>query len=173
MQRAVRAPAAADRRGTSGAGRSILQIVLSNRFSYAISSESRNPAVVTSAVRAPLRSISALVANVVPWMTRSSAEAGIPASARIAVVPQSPPLPARRASSAALSRSSAPAAPAQVGERAADIDGQASGSSHGGGFQLRSKRLRYRKYRGGAPAGQRFANQGETRMTDRPAGDNR
>ena len=40
----------------------------SKRLSVRVSITSRNPAVVTSAVGAPRRSISALVARVVPWM---------------------------------------------------------------------------------------------------------
>ena len=56
------------RRGTSGGGRSILTSYCSKRFSCRISTVSRNPSVVTSAVRAPLRSMIALVASVVPWM---------------------------------------------------------------------------------------------------------
>jgi hypothetical protein len=40
----------------------------SKRFSWRISIVSRNPSVVTSAVFAPLRSMIALVARVVPWM---------------------------------------------------------------------------------------------------------
>ena len=56
------------RRGTSGGGRSMLTSYCSKRFSCRISIVSRKPSVVTSAVLAPLRSISALVASVVPWM---------------------------------------------------------------------------------------------------------
>ena len=56
------------RRGTSGGGRSMLTSYCSNRFSCRISIVSRKPSVVRSAVFAPLRSISALVARVVPWM---------------------------------------------------------------------------------------------------------
>ena len=47
---------------------------------------SRKPWVVISAVRAPLRSISALVASVVPWMMIESAEAGMRASASTALI---------------------------------------------------------------------------------------
>ena len=55
----------------------------SKRLSVPISMESRNPSVVTSAVRAPLRSISALVASVVPWIT-SATSSGATALASIA-----------------------------------------------------------------------------------------
>src|SRR6185437_14967105 len=54
------------RRGTSGGGSSILTSYCSKRFSWRISTVSRNPSVVRSAVLAPLRSMSALVASVVP-----------------------------------------------------------------------------------------------------------
>ena len=60
------------RRGTSGGGRSMLMSYCSKRFSWRISTTSRNPSVVSSAVFAPLRSISALVASVVPWMMSST-----------------------------------------------------------------------------------------------------
>ena len=51
--------------------------------------ESRNPSVVTKAVFAPLRSINALVARVVPWKTSVTAEAGTLACASTAVAPSS------------------------------------------------------------------------------------
>ena len=60
------------RRGTSGTGFSMSMSYCSKRLSVPISMESRNPSVVTSAVRAPLRSISALVARVVPWITSAT-----------------------------------------------------------------------------------------------------
>ena len=41
----------------------------------AISNEYRQPRVAITAVRAPLRSIRAFVASVVPWMIRPSAAA--------------------------------------------------------------------------------------------------
>ena len=41
--------------------------------------ESRNPSVATNAVFAPLRSINALVAKVVPWITRPSSDGCTPA----------------------------------------------------------------------------------------------
>ena len=53
-------------RGTSGSGFSMKMSYCSKRFSCAISIESRKPSVVTSAVFAPLRSMMALVASVVP-----------------------------------------------------------------------------------------------------------
>ena len=69
------------RRGTSGGGRSILTSYCSKRFSWRISTTSRNPSVVKSAVLAPLRSISALVASVVPWMIKPTALGSTPAAA--------------------------------------------------------------------------------------------
>ena len=71
------------RRGTSGTGFSMSMSYCSKRLSVPISMESRNPSVVTSAVRAPLRSISALVASVVPWIT-SATSSGATALASIA-----------------------------------------------------------------------------------------
>ena len=55
-------------RGISGGGSVMFRSYCSKRLSVRISITSRKPAVVTSAVRAPRRSISALVARVVPWM---------------------------------------------------------------------------------------------------------
>ena len=52
--------------GTSGTGFSMSISYCSKRLSVPISMESRKPSVVIRAVRAPLRSISALVASVVP-----------------------------------------------------------------------------------------------------------
>src|SRR4029453_1829242 len=63
----------------------------SKRCSQAISSESRNPAVVISAVAAPLRSINALVASVVPCTTSPTSPGGHLASARIARTPSMTP----------------------------------------------------------------------------------
>jgi hypothetical protein len=57
-------------RGTSGSGFSMKMSYCSKRFSCAISIESRKPWVVTSAVSAPLRSMMALVARVVPCTIR-------------------------------------------------------------------------------------------------------
>ena len=48
----------------------------SKRFSNPISRMSRNPRVVRNAVRAPLRSMRALVARVVPW-TKTATSAGV------------------------------------------------------------------------------------------------
>ena len=54
---------------------------MSYRFWRPISSTSRKPAVVTKAVRAPLRSRMALVAIVVAWMTAdTSAKESSPAA---------------------------------------------------------------------------------------------
>jgi hypothetical protein len=55
-------------RGTSGDGFTMKMSYCSKRCSKAISIESRKPSVTTSAVLAPLRSMMALVASVVPWM---------------------------------------------------------------------------------------------------------
>ena len=63
----------------------------SKRFSCAISTESRKPSVTTSAVRAPLRSISALVASVVPWMTRPISPGAAPARPSAVPMPSSTP----------------------------------------------------------------------------------
>jgi hypothetical protein len=48
---------------------------------------SRKPRVVTSAVRAPFRSIRALVKSVVPWRTCETAAGGVPAWASTASMP--------------------------------------------------------------------------------------
>ena len=53
-------------RGTSGCGLTMLMSYWSKRLSSAISMTSRKPSVAISAVRAPLRSMMALVASVVP-----------------------------------------------------------------------------------------------------------
>src|SRR5215471_16428370 len=63
----------------------------SKRCSQAISSESRKPAVVIRAVLAPLRSIRALVASVVPCTTRPISDGGHLASARMARTPSMTP----------------------------------------------------------------------------------
>ena len=57
-------------RGTSGSGLAIWRSYSSYLRSRPISSVSRKPAVVMRPVRAPLRSISALVKSVVAWTTR-------------------------------------------------------------------------------------------------------
>ena len=69
-------------RGTSGAGGSMKRSYMSYRPSRPISRASRNPAVVRSPVLAPLRSISALVASVVPWMRAATLAGPRPASWR-------------------------------------------------------------------------------------------
>src|ERR1051325_8905159 len=63
----------------------------SKRCSQAISSESRKPSVVTRAVRAPLRSMRALVASVVPGTTRPTSAGGHLASARMDRTPSITP----------------------------------------------------------------------------------
>src|SRR6266545_4614137 len=67
-------------RGTCGAGGSMKRSYMSYRPSRPISRASRNPAVVRRPVLAPLRSISALVASVVPWMRAATLAASRPAS---------------------------------------------------------------------------------------------
>src|SRR6476659_9822113 len=74
-------------RGTSGAGLTMKMSYCSKRCSKAISFESRKPSVTTSAVRAPLRSMIALVASVVPWMTMPRSPGLAPDSFRIWVMP--------------------------------------------------------------------------------------
>src|SRR5215510_8918365 len=52
---------------------------------------SRRPSVVTNAVRAPLRSISAFVARVVPWTKTATSDGGSPAAASTRRIPSSTP----------------------------------------------------------------------------------
>src|SRR5262245_34611929 len=52
---------------------------------------SRIPSVVTNAVRAPLRSMSALVARVVPWTKTETSDGGRPAVASTRRMPSSTP----------------------------------------------------------------------------------
>src|SRR5215831_517575 len=52
---------------------------------------SRSPSVVTNAVRAPLRSMRALVARVVPWTKTETSDGGSPAAARTRRMPSSTP----------------------------------------------------------------------------------
>ena len=61
----------------------------SNRLSEPISSTSRKPSVVTNRVSAPRRSITALVASVVPWMMRPISANPIPAALQAAATPSS------------------------------------------------------------------------------------
>src|SRR5438270_3856004 len=74
-------------RGTSGGGFCMKMSYCSKRCSKAISIESRKPSVTTSAVLAPLRSMIALVARVVPWMIRPRSSGLAPDSFRIPVMP--------------------------------------------------------------------------------------
>ena len=76
-------------RGTSGVGRSMLMSYCSKRSSCAISSASRCPAVVRSAVVAPLRSIRAFVASVVPWMISPISPGPAPARPSTSAMPLS------------------------------------------------------------------------------------
>ena len=89
---------------------------------------SSKPAVVTKAMRAPLRSSSALVATVVPWRTSISV-----APVRLAICSMA--LRIARAGSAgvegSLSTSRLPAAAIDaIGERAACIDGDGEALGH-------------------------------------------
>src|SRR5881628_1076970 len=68
-------------RGTRGSGRSMYTSYCSKRFSWPISRISRSPSVVTNAVRAPLRSMRALVASVVPWTKTATSDGGSPGAA--------------------------------------------------------------------------------------------
>ena len=78
-----------NRRGTKGAGRSMLMSYCSKRFSKAISTASRWPSVVSKAVTAPRRSISALVARVVPCRNRLNASGSQPAESMTCLRPWS------------------------------------------------------------------------------------
>ncbi len=78
-------------RGTSGGGFCMKMSYCSKRCSKAISIESRKPSVTTSAVLAPLRSMMALVASVVPWMTKPSSAGLILVCLRISSMPVSTP----------------------------------------------------------------------------------
>ena len=78
-------------RATSGAGLRMKMSYCSKRCSKAISIESRKPSVQTSAVFAPLRSMMALVASVVPWMISDRSDGCRPASLRISATPVSTP----------------------------------------------------------------------------------
>ena len=112
-------------RATSGGGFCMKMSYCSKRCSKAISIESRKPSVTISAVLAPLRSMMALVASVVPWMIRLRSPGSSPASFRICSTPASTPSSGARGvvSTFTLSRLSVPFQ-RQVGESAADIDGQ-------------------------------------------------
>ena len=59
----------------------------SKRLSVRVSITSRNPAVVTSAVLAPRRSIRALVARVVPWMICAISSMATPSRLVTAAIP--------------------------------------------------------------------------------------
>src|ERR1044072_1596674 len=74
-------------RGTSGLGFSMVRSYWSERLSLAISRTSRKPSVASSAVRAPRRSITALVASVVPCTNTATSPKPFPASARISRTP--------------------------------------------------------------------------------------
>ena len=76
-----------NRRGTSGGGFSYCRLYISGMRSRRISSTSRKPAVVISAVRAPLCSSTALVATVVAWTTLSTCPGATPALSSSAATP--------------------------------------------------------------------------------------
>ena len=124
-RRCVRGTGSRRRRGTRGGGRSMLTSYCSKRFSWRISTSSRKPSVVSSAVLAPLRSISALVASVVPWMIsrrRAGSNAGL-ADDRAQDRQHALLRRARRGQD--LSRVTALAElQRDVGERAADVDAE-------------------------------------------------
>src|SRR5438093_2122751 len=62
---------------------------MSGRLARPISSTSRNPRVVTSAVGTPRRSVMELMTTVVPWTRDSIDEAGTPDRSRAAITPSS------------------------------------------------------------------------------------
>src|SRR4051812_35279646 len=74
-------------RGTSGGGFIMKMSYCSKRCSKAISIESRKPSVTTRAVFAPLRSMIALVASVVPWMISPRSPGLAPDCFRISAMP--------------------------------------------------------------------------------------
>ena len=78
-------------RATSGGGFIMKMSYCSKRCSNAISIESRKPSVTTSAVLAPLRSMMALVASVVPWMIRPRSAGFTPDSCRMSATPVNTP----------------------------------------------------------------------------------
>ena len=78
-------------RATSGAGFTMKMSYCSKRCSKAISIESRKPSVTTSAVLAPLRSMMALVASVVPWMISPSSAGLMPDCFSTSSIPVSTP----------------------------------------------------------------------------------
>ena len=69
-------------RAIRGSGSTRFRSYCSNRLSVRISITSRKPLVVISAVLAPRRSISALVARVVPWRTMVTSPGATPARAQ-------------------------------------------------------------------------------------------
>ncbi len=73
--------------GTSGGGRLRVRSYSDCRFWRPISRTSRKPSVVTSAVRAPLRSSSALVATVEPCATVAPLTGPMPAASSAAITP--------------------------------------------------------------------------------------
>ena len=80
--RRARAPRSGGAAATNGGGLRETRLYMSGRLPRPISSTSRKPLVVTSAVRAPVRSVSALITTVVPC-TSSSISAGSTSPAAI------------------------------------------------------------------------------------------
>ena len=74
-------------RGTSGGGWSFWKSNMWGRVCRPISKRSRKPFVVTSAIRSPLPWISALVATVVPWLSRRAVVRSMPFAAASASSP--------------------------------------------------------------------------------------
>ena len=112
-------------RGTSGSGFSMKMSYCSKRFSCAISMESRKPLVVTSAVLAPLRSMMALVASVVPCTIRPTWEGAMPADFSARSMPSSTPSSGAALVVSTLAREALIGRlQHHVGEGAADIDGE-------------------------------------------------
>ena len=75
--------------GTRGTGGSMNRSYMSYRPSRPISTASRNPEVASSPTRAPFRSISALVASVVPWIRARTPAGPAPASWSSVTTPSS------------------------------------------------------------------------------------
>src|SRR5437870_4992716 len=61
---------------------------MSGRLARVISRTSRNPRVVTSAVCAPLRSVSALITTVVPWTKNATARGSRPDLRIVSAIPR-------------------------------------------------------------------------------------
>ena len=96
---------------------------MSGRLARPISSTSRQPSVVTSAVCAPLRSVSALMTTVVPWTKCSTPVGSSPDLAIASMIPRAKP----GGVDDALASPSSPVCLVEVdevGERPADVGRQ-------------------------------------------------